>query len=334
MLKNRRILFGVLNWGLGHAARSIPLIRQLQQNNEIIMASDGEALKLLQNEFPHLKFEKLPSYSIRYSKYGALLPFYILWQSPKIWKAITRENKQVDFLIKKHNINQTISDNRYGFYHKNIPSIFITHQLSVLSGITTIISTKIQHHLIKNFDEIWVPDFERENNLSGKLSHDVSIDKKITYLGPVSRFHQSNFKQKYDILAILSGPEPQRSFLEKKLYKEFIDLPKKTAIVQGIIEQETKIIKKNNVHLYNFLLSDALEKLINSSEIIISRSGYTSIMDFYQLKKKVFFIPTPGQSEQNYLARYLDSKKIAPFSGQSDFKIDDLKKLDNYTGFY
>jgi len=135
-------------------------------------------------------------------------------------------------------------------------------------------------------------------------------------------------------LAILSGPEPQRSILEKKLYGEFINLPKKTAIVQGIIEEETRIIKKNNVYLYNFLLSDALEKLINSSEIIIARSGYTSIMDFYQLKKKVFFIPTPGQSEQNYLARYLDSKKIAPFSGQSDFKIEDLKKLDNYTGFY
>ncbi len=332
MIKNKKILFAVLNWGLGHATRSIPLINELiKNNNEIILASDGQALDLLQKEFPKLQSEKLPAYNIHYSSNKYLFLIDLVFQTPKIIKAIRNEHQKTKELVSKYNIDYIISDNRYGVYQKDVYSVFMTHQLRVLSGLTTWFSTKIQKKLIKS-NEIWIPDFEGDDNLSGKLSHNVKIDKKTIYLGVLSRFKYKEVPKQYDILAILSGVEPQRSLLEKILLREFQKSDKKIGLVQGVVENEQKLTHINGIDIYNYLLSDELENLINASEIIISRSGYTSIMDYYVLKKKVFFIPTPGQTEQIYLAKYLDDKSVAPYCFQQDFELRQLNRINDYKG--
>lgn len=333
MSKQKNILVAPLNWGLGHAARSIPIIRELmQQGHHLIIASDGVALDFLRKEFPLLIFEELPPYDISYSSNSFWMKLKLLFQTPKMMHSVLAEKKVTKELIRKYNIDLIISDNRFGVRDDSVRSIFITHQLKVLSGWTTWLSTKAHQLLHRQFDEIWVPDFEGEQNLSGILGH-FRKNRKLKYVGLLSRFEKREIKTKYDLLVVLSGPEPQRSILEEKLLRELETLESKIVLIRGIVEKKQTVKTINHLKIYNFALSDELEKLINASDIIISRSGYTSIMDYCKLEKKVFFIPTPKQYEQEYLATYLEDLGIAPFAKQKDFNIKQLGSLQNYKGF-
>jgi uncharacterized protein (TIGR00661 family) len=320
MCKGKNILFGVLNWGLGHAARSIPLIRRLiDEGNRLVIASDGNALRLLQKEFPELPFEQLPAYHIRYSRRGYLLPLKLLLQTPHIIRTAGKEKKVVEKLVKKYQIDMIISDNRFGFRSPDVYSVYITHQLRVLSGLTTPLTTWLHRLIYNKFDEIQVPDNAGAMNLSGKLGH---IDKleKVKYIGMLTRMKKEKLPVKYDLLAILSGPEPQRSLLEKKLIKQMQQLSLRCAIVQGLVAEKPFCKKHHNIDIYNFATGGKLQDLINSSQMIISRTGYTSVMDLFALDKKVLWIPTPGQFEQEYLAQYLQDKY--QFSYQKQDALD------------
>lgn len=330
----KRILVAPLNWGIGHATRCIPIIQWLIDFNfEPIIASDGDALALLKKEFPKLIFETLPSYNIAYSKKGSLLKWKLFTQTPKILKTKKAEKKATKALVEKHNISGIISDNRFGVKHHSIPSVFITHQLQVLSGNTSAISTKIHQNIMKQFDAIWIPDVKNEPNLSGKLGH-LNNNEALhpTYIGPLSRLHKTNVKQEYELMVLLSGPEPQRSILEDKLMTELAHFKGNILFIKGRVETKQTITTHQQFTIYNFMTSKALEKAINSSKIILCRSGYTTIMDLAKLEKKAFFIPTPGQFEQNYLAQRLQDLKIAPFCKQDDFKMQLLEELKNFKG--
>jgi UDP:flavonoid glycosyltransferase YjiC (YdhE family) len=314
MPENEHILVAPLNWGLGHATRCIPIIKNLQKKGyKPVIASDGEALELLKKEFPGIPTEILPSYQIKYTKKGYLLPFYLIWQGRKIIKNIQKEKKATYKIIKKYNITSIISDNRYGVRQAGIHSVFITHQLRILSGMFTPLSTFIQKKLVKKFDEIWVPDFKEKPNLSGKLSHDISYPQKIKYIGPQSRFTKMNIRKKWDILILLSGPEPQREILQKKLIDLFKNSPYKILLIEGKVENKQTIFFQHGIKIINFLISDELEKLLQTTNLVISRSGYTSAMDFYTLQTKNIFIPTPGQSEQNYIAKHWNKHFNTPY---------------------
>ncbi len=329
MSKNESILIAPLNWGLGHATRCIPLIEKyLKEGHQVILASDGEALKLLIKEFPSLPAEKLPGYKIRYPKKALLMPLWILAQSLGIGKSIVKEKKVTEALVSKYKLTKIISDNRYGVRSKQVPSVFITHQLRVLSGIFSPVSSYIQKKMLQAFDEIWVPDYSGKPNLSGKLSHDIQLDIPVKYLGPLSRFNIREVSQKIDILVLLSGPEPQRSLLEKILIRLLKQTNYKVLLVEGKIENEKKITRKKNIRIINFLLKDELEQKMQEAKLIISRSGYTSIMDFQHLKRKVLFIPTPGQYEQEYLAKYqMDTRQI-PYIPQNKLDMLLLKNIE------
>ena len=238
-------------------------------------------------------------------------------------------------IIKTHHIKGIISDNRFGVYSSNIktPSVYITHQLRVFSGITTWISTKLHQNIIKEHHECWIPDFETIPNLSGKLGHIENPEFKIKYIGPLSRFDKISIKSIYDIMVLLSGPEPQRTILEEKVLHELKDYKGNTIVIQGLVQSSQKVSRKNNLTIYNFMQSTELEKAIQSSDVIISRSGYTTIMDLAKLKKKAFFRPTPGQNEQLYLAKRLEKLNIAPYCKQKDFSVEKLKELNDYKGF-
>ena len=334
MDSDKRILVAVLNWGLGHAARCIPIINALIAANYVpVIASDGQALALLKKEFPDLNVIELPSYEISYSKKASNFKTKILANSPKLIKAIRKENKQTKALVKTLKLRGIISDNRLGVYSKKVPSAFVSHQLNVLSGQTTWISSKMHQHFIKKFDQCWVPDVANEPSLSCKLGHVESSNIRIKYMGILSRFKKNPSEIKYDLLALLSGPEPQRTLLEEMLLKILPSYPGRVLVVRGVVEDEQITEQHQNLTIFNFMQKAALEEALNASKLVLSRSGYTTILDLAKLGKKAFFIPTPGQFEQEYLAERLQQQRLVPFCSQKDFELDLLKEVDNYSGF-
>jgi len=329
--QQKRILVAPLHWGLGHATRCIPIIEALLKSNfKVMLASDGAALSLLKQEFPQLEAIQLPSYNITYPKKGHLFKLKLFLKAPHFKKTIASEKKIVHQLVASGKIQGIISDNRPGVRSEKIPSVYITHQLNVLSGITSYFSSKVHQKIIRKFDECWVPDIEGPNNLSGKLGHLKNLVLPVKYIGFLSRMKKENLPIKYNILCLLSGPEPQRSTLEKKLVSTLKNSEKKILLVRGVVEGKIREEQWSNLTVINYLKREALQVAINGSELIISRSGYTTIMDLAALDKKAFFIPTPGQYEQEYLAERLTVDGIVPSCKQADFSI---KKLSNISGF-
>lgn len=331
----KKILIAPLNWGLGHATRCIPIIKALEENNfEPILASDGIALTLLKKEFPHLTTIELPPYNILYAENGKNFKWKLLAQMPKMFRAISKEKKAIKKIIADYEIKGIISDNRLGVFSKKIPSVFITHQLNVLSGKTSWLTTKVHLNFIKKYNSCWVPDVENFPNLSGKLGHMNNPLKNIQYIGPLSRFEKEILPIRYDLMVILSGPEPQRTFLEEKIISELKNYSQEVLFIQGKVASSQVITKKGNITYYNFMTSNQLETSFNESNVILCRSGYTTVMDLAKLNKKAFFIPTPGQYEQVYLAKKFKSEAIAPSCKQEQFKISKLEKIDFYNGFH
>lgn len=331
MTKN--ILVAPLNWGLGHATRCIPIIRELEKNGFTpIIASDGVALALLKKEFPHLTTLELPSYQIEYAKKGENFKWKLIKNSPKTISAILSEKQWVKKWVKEYDLKGIISDNRLGVHSKKVPSVFMTHQLTVLSGKTTWISSKLHQFFIRKFDECWVPDIEKSPNLTGKLGHLKNSNLNIKYIGVLSRLEKKVLEIKYGIMVLLSGPEPQRTILEEKLIEELKDNKEKIVFIKGKVTNEQVKEQKGNITFYNFMQSEELEKTFNESEMVLCRSGYTTVMDLCKLEKKAFFIPTPGQFEQEYLAKKYKREGLVPYSKQDRFVIDDILSVPLYKG--
>lgn len=332
-MEKKKILIAPLNWGLGHATRCIPVINTLIISGyEPVIASDGEALILLQKEFPQIKSFELPSYNIRYPKNAKIFIWHLLSKGSHFIKTYKAEQKIVAEIVKKETIQGIISDNRFGCFHPDIQSVYITHQINVFSGILTGFTSKIHQKIIKKFDVCWVPD-EEQSVFSGRLSKNELTSINIKFIGILSRFKPQESPIKYNYLLLLSGPEPQRGRLEKILLKAFKNTSKKVLLIQGKVSQKQKKLYQNGIRIINYVTQADLQKFIAQSEIIISRSGYSTIMDLAVMGKKAFFIPTPGQPEQEYLAKRLKGKQIAPFAKQEQFKTRHLNQMTAFTGF-
>src|SRR5580765_7615274 len=129
------VLVAPLDWGLGHATRCIPVIRELiSQGVRVSIASSGPQKLLLLAEFPELDFYELPGYEIRYRR-GIFLKWDLFFRIPVILKRIKRENRWLNDFLKKNNIDAVISDNRFGFFHQGPICVYLTHQLSVQSSM-------------------------------------------------------------------------------------------------------------------------------------------------------------------------------------------------------
>ena len=298
-----------------------------------IIASDGMALDLLRKEFPNLQTLELPSYQIEYPRNGAFFKLKMIQNIPKMLRAIGEEKRLVAKWIDQYEIQGIISDNRLGVFSKKVPSVYITHQLNVLTGNTSKISSRLHHFFIKKYNECWIPDVNRVPNLSGRLGHLKKTTLKLKYIGPLSRLHKKELPKKYDLLIMLTGPEPQRSILENQLQNEVSLFEGKVLFIKGIIEPEQKRTEIGNVTYWNFMNSIEIEQAFNESELVLCRSGYSTIMDLVCLEKKAFFIPTPGQFEQEYLAKKLKRNGMAPFSKQEKFKLVKLQEVQLYKGF-
>lgn len=338
MLSQKRILISPLNWGLGHATRCIPIIRLLiQKNAEVIIAADGRPLELLKHEFPTLEYIHLKGPEINYPEGGSMI-WKMFFSIPKIVYGISREHQNLKKIIAEKKIDIVISDNRFGFWNNKIKSIFMTHQLMIKTPFAEKLVHKINLYFIEKYDECWVPDVEGSVNLSGDLTHQYPLPPNVFFIGPLSRFDRTGSAVSpdsvYDVMAIISGPEPQRSIFEKLVIEQVQQSQLKGLIVCGKTEGQQKREIINNVKIVSHLGSEEMKEAILRSKIIISRSGYSTIMDLAMLGKKAVFIPTPGQTEQEYLAERCMQKKIAYCQHQSEFNLQKaLKEVEKYKGF-
>lgn len=328
-LRKLRILVAPLDWGLGHATRCIPVIYELlKQKCEVWLAGERAQEALLRQEFPDLPFLNLEGYRVRYSRSAAGMVWSMFSQSRKILRGIRSENEWLKKRVAEHGFDAVISDNRYGLYHDDIPCIFITHQLTIKSPLGTWSERLLQkrnYKYIGRFTECWIPDREGEVNAAGDLSHPVKKPAApLKYIGLLSRFANSagsaqSLPVSSSLLIILSGPEPQRSILEEKIIREIAHYPGTANIVRGLPLSARLVPSTNSIKFYNHLPAKELKEAMEQAEYIISRSGYSSVMDMITLRKKSIIVPTPGQTEQEYLGRYLSQKKWALCISQRDF---------------
>ena len=328
----KRILISPLDWGIGHATRCVPIIKELlKRDYEVVIGAEGRPMKLLMQEFPEVEIIRFTGYNINYSKY---LPATtsLIFQIPKIFWNIKRENKILDKIIDDYKIDGVISDSRFGLYTKKVPCVFLTHQLKIKSPFFEKYLQNLNYKFINKFNQCWIIDDEK-NNLAGELSMPKFFPENYKYIGPLSRFENIEEEKKYDILCLISGPEPQRTIFEKGLIKAIKKRQEKTLIILGKPEQ--KFSKKtSNITIKSHLNARELNKAIIESNFVISRSGYSTIMDLVKLGKKAFFIPTPGQTEQEYLARYFFERKICYYQKQENFDLNKaLNKSKSYRGF-
>lgn len=323
----KRVLVAPLNWGLGHATRCIPVIHALHDLGcEVVLASDGRALDLLRLEFPSLTAVSLPSYGITYPDKMHLLQWLV--QVPRLKRIIRKESEATADLVKDHCIDCIISDNRYGVFHPEIPSAFITHQLNLpLPLLSEVVSRQVQK-LVQRFDECWIPDVEGDQALSGALSApELTIKKK--YLGLLSRFGRKKVPVANDLLAIISGPEPDRTRFEELVLTQLNSIPGPHVLVQGKPEaHQTKDTMGTTI--YSAKWGTELNELINQSAVVVCRAGYSSIMDLVCLGKRAILVPTPHQPEQQYLARHLADHPQFEIQAESDFDL--AAGLENLQG--
>lgn len=329
----KKILVAPLNWGLGHATRCIPIIGGLLSRNfQPILAGDGMSLDLLRKEFPDLKSYVLPGIEIHYPSQGNLFRLRLLSQTPKLLSNISKERKRVEEIHEIEGLCGIISDNRFGVRSDDVPSVFITHQLNVLSGSTTFFSTLWHQRIISKFNECWVPDFE-EKGLAGRLSHLNTPNDRVKYIGPQSRLSALGKEKKWDLLFLLSGPEPQRSIFEEKIIRELQGHGGNNLIVRGIVEEKQTRRQKEDYALVNFMQHKEIQDAIDQSHLIISRSGYSTLMDLHAMEARAFFVPTPGQYEQEYLAKIAMERGEAKFCQQESFEMRLLNDLSGFEGF-
>ncbi len=329
---HKRVLVAPLDWGLGHATRCMPIIKELlAQGFCVIIAAEKVCAILLEKEFPHLKILPLQGYRVSYSKNAQFFFIKMLSQLPKINAAIKKENKWLQQIIEEYKIDIVIADNRYGLHNKNCYCIFITHQLFIKTGnrLTDWLAKKINYRYINNFDECWVPDVEGNENLAGKLSHPHTKPiVPVKYIGILSRFKKIEVEKNIDFLVMLSGPEPQRTMLEEILLEQLENINCKTVFARGLPAAKDKIFSENvGMEIINHLPAYELNELICSAKTVVARSGYSTIMDLAVLQKASILIPTPGQTEQEYLAKFLAEKKYCITASQKNLNL--TKELEN-----
>ena len=325
-----RIFLSPLDWGLGHATRCIPIIKALLTLGcDVIIGADKATYILLIKEFPNLQFIRMSGYEIKYSR--KIKGFYLkmLVQLPRIITVIRKENRQLQQIIRNYHIDAVISDNRFGLFTNLVPCVYITHQLQIKTGnfFTNKIATYIHRYFIQKYSHTWIPDFEKEG-LAGDLSHPKKLPNRAVYLGALSRFKiQEGIGKKYDILISLSGPEPQRSIFEEKILNQCTQIEESILLIRGLPGNPEKLNHSlTNLTAVNHLSADELSHALQQSAMIIARSGYTTIMDLVKLQKEAILVPTPGQTEQEYLAHYLMQKRSFFSVAQKNFVLKDVIK--------
>jgi hypothetical protein len=334
--KKYNILICPLEWGLGHAARMIPIARRLRElNHNVIIASGDEHLELFRNEIPDLSCISFPGFKPGYSRH---FPQYLhlLFKIPQLLWQIFSEHHRIKKIISDNSIDILISDNRFGLWNSNLTTVYVTHQTLIplphLLRFLEPVGVALHRQIIKKYSFCYIPDLPGEMNLSGRLSHGFKQTANTRYVGILSRFSESEDNLKRNTLRsdyntiILSGPEPQRGILREKLLYLLKSIDTPAIVFEGKPEKSGETTGMGNITFYGHLPGRRMRDLIEGSRNIITRSGYTTVMELVSLKRSALLIPTPGQTEQEYLAEYLSEKGW--FKSVSQSEIDDIRSLD------
>lgn len=334
----KRILYAVLNWGLGHAVHSVPMIRSLSKNNEVILAATGRALAFLKDEFPHLQSINLPDYTIQYASKQRLLVVRLILQVPAMLVSLLREHWQTEKIVRERDIDLIFSDNRYGVYSRNVPSFFITHQLRFKLPARLrkfeVISEWFNRWYFRKYSGVLVLDEAGKENMAGDLAHSGKICRhpKLTYIGLWSTVHKENVPQDIDVLAVISGPEPHRGIFGKKVIEQMKNMPGNKVVILGKPEDTEKDYSYPGLQVYSFKNRKEVNDLLNRAKIVVCRSGYSSTTDLVSLKKPALMVPTPGQTEQEYQAEYYRDKGYFYMVSQEEMNLSvDLKTAKKFS---
>lgn len=340
MPQKKRILICPLDWGLGHATRCIPIINLLlKKDAEVLIGGSGRSLSLLKQEFPHLEFIGLPGYDVKYD--AGSLALKTIFSISRILKAIRIEHLFLEKVVQEKQIDIVISDNCYGLWSKQVKTVFITHQLMIKAPFVEKLLHIINLSFIKRYNECWIPDHPGTDNLSGDLSHKYALPEKTFFIGPLSRLYElpilsgiPRLKDKYDVLVLISGPETQRSIFEELILKQARSIPLNFLVVRGMPEPPKTLEIHVNIDIVSHLNAVEMKTAMLSANIIVCRSGYSSLMDLWALKRKAILIPTPGQTEQEYLAEKCMKEGIAYSEKQSKLNLKfALEKSKEFKGF-
>ena len=315
-----KVLVAPLDWGLGHATRCIPIIKELiNQGCTVIVAAGGAQKALLQEEFPELSFVESPGFRLKYGKNRAFTLLKIIFALPKILIGIKRENEWLHRFAGREGLDMVISDNRPGLYGAGCFSVFITHQLAIRSSLGAVADWfvgRLNYSYIRRFSVCWVPDVEGVGNLAGRLSHPLRMPViPVRYIGWLSRLEaveapevEAAAAEVFDLLILLSGPEPQRTILEAMLVGQLKADMGRIVLVRGLPKGGSALIASEGVVVFDHLPARELGRVICQSRVVVARSGYSTVMDLVRLRRRAVYIPTPGQPEQEYLGRYLEEK--------------------------
>ncbi len=330
MFNGARILVAPLDWGLGHAARCVPIIRALVHYGATpIVAADAGPLALLRAEFPELEHVRLPGIHIRYGD-GKSQLWSMAAQFPAMVHSIHRERRHFERLRKDLRLDAVISDQRFGVRSTEVPSILITHQLFPFTPAAQPLLRKLNIHHIKRFDRCWVMDEPDAPGLAGELSHGSDLPANARYIGTLSRLEATAHNAgPHRIVAVISGPEPQRTLLENRLMALLPTIPGDHLLVRGL-PGSSGPDRIGNIKRVPHLASAELARTLSEAELIVSRSGYTTLMDLDALGRTALIIPTPGQAEQEYLGRL--HARTGRFIMQSQGSIDLKAALDKASG--
>ncbi|HPT02606.1 MAG TPA: glycosyltransferase [Bacteroidales bacterium] len=335
-----KVLVCPLNWGIGHATRCVPVIRSLVGRGfRVVLAADGRSMHFLMNEFPDLEFIRFSGFSPRYPYHGSMA-LKMLASVPAFVTSIFREHHQLKEIVSEHHIGLVISDNRYGLWHRQVKSVIMIHQVMIktpgfLRWAEPLLYF-INRLMISRFHECWIPDFPGVVNLSGDLSHKYPLPSNARFIGGLSRFEPGRLKPGNTsgaLVALLSGPEPQRTILENILIKKLRAANIDCIVISGKTEAVSQPKTVDGITIIPHLPTGELENMLRSAPLVICRPGYSSIMDLAAIGKKALFIPTPGQTEQEYLASFHEKQGTFYYAEQRNFDLEEsLHKASGYSG--
>lgn len=244
-------------------------------------------------------------------------------QMPRLSWVIQAEQRVVERYIRDEKVDVLLSDNRYGCWSSKVRSIFLTHQLRPL--IPNPILERVVHRglewWLSRFEEVWIPDQPPPQALAEKL-HRGSKGPPLRYLGWLSRFQPLPPGDiEYTLAAILSGPEPQRTFLEEAILQQAASVHGKILLVRGRSSALPPKLHPSNVEVLGLVSGEGLAVRVRKSRHLLCRSGYSSLMDLKAMSRSALLVPTPGQTEQLYLANRARELKWCVVQNQEEVDL-------------
>jgi uncharacterized protein (TIGR00661 family) len=330
----KKVFIAPLNWGLGHATRDLPLIKELiNKNFEVFVGANGRSLELLKREVPECRFIDFPDYPIKYPRTRFFVTRFMSVIFPQMLTAMFREGRALRDLQKKYKFDFIISDNRFRYLISHQLRYKLPFPINKMEWLPEYFNSVF----FNRYDKIIVPDTGKENNFTGELAHRMRFipEEKLIYSGILTDLSKPSIQKESDIdfLIIVSGPEPQRTKLELLIMQQIHALEGNVIAALGKPESNYKITK-GNATIYSFLNRERIADCMSRAKFIIGRPGYTSVMEMVELGKKALFIPTPGQVEQVYLAQHYMAQGWCYCVQQSRLDlVKDVPKALSFSGF-